>query len=95
MHLSFREKVSEASWDVSGLGLSQGEKSTYTTWNLIICNHIVTVIESRIIYVEVFRFVTPCSVVEGYRHFGEPWCLHLQGEKYDGLDVQFAGGTEK
>jgi len=28
--------------------------------------------------VDVFWFVTPCSVV-GYQHFIGPFCLHLQG----------------
>jgi hypothetical protein len=31
------------------------------------------------IQVEVFRVVTPCSVVVGYQRFGGPYCLHLQG----------------
>jgi len=29
---------------------------------------------------EVFRVVTPCSVVAWYHHFRGPWCLHLHGE---------------
>jgi hypothetical protein len=31
------------------------------------------------IQIEVFWVVTPCSVVLGYRRFGGPYCLHLQG----------------
>jgi len=30
--------------------------------------------------VEFFCVVTPCSVAIGYRRFGGPLCLHLQGE---------------
>jgi hypothetical protein len=30
--------------------------------------------------VEAFWVVTPCSVVVGYKRFGGPRCLHLQGE---------------
>jgi hypothetical protein len=30
--------------------------------------------------VDVIRVVTPCSVVLEYQRFGEPCCLHLQGE---------------
>jgi hypothetical protein len=29
--------------------------------------------------VEVFRIVTPCSVVVGYQRFRGPCCVHLQG----------------
>jgi hypothetical protein len=37
------------------------------------------------IQVEVFWVVTPCSVVVGYQCFGEPFCLHVQGEvTYEG-----------
>jgi len=28
---------------------------------------------------EVYWFVSPCSVVVGYKRFGDPCCLHLQG----------------
>jgi hypothetical protein len=31
------------------------------------------------IQVEVFWFVTPCSIVVGYQRFRGPWCLHLLG----------------
>jgi len=30
--------------------------------------------------IEVFWLVTPCSIGVGYRSFGGPYCLHLQGE---------------
>jgi len=36
--------------------------------------------EAMRIQVAVFWVVTPCSVVVGYRCFGGPCCLHLQGE---------------
>jgi hypothetical protein len=36
-----------------------------------------------VIQVEVFRFVTPCSVVVGYHHFRDPCCLHIHGEVTD------------
>jgi hypothetical protein len=32
------------------------------------------------IQVAVFWVMTPCSDVVGYRRFGGPYCLHLQGE---------------
>jgi hypothetical protein len=32
------------------------------------------------IRVEVFWVMTPCSDVVGYRRFGGPYCLYLQGE---------------
>jgi hypothetical protein len=32
------------------------------------------------IQIEVFWGVTPCSDAVGYRRFGEPCCLHLEGE---------------
>jgi len=31
-------------------------------------------------HVVVFRIATPCNVVLGYRRFGGPCCLHLQGK---------------
>jgi hypothetical protein len=31
---------------------------------------------------EVFRLVTPCSVVVGYQRFRDPCCLHLQVEVF-------------
>jgi hypothetical protein len=36
--------------------------------------------------VEVFWFVTPCSVVVGYQRFRGPCCLHLQGHNPEDLD---------
>jgi len=30
--------------------------------------------------VDVFWFMTPCSVVVGYQRLRGPWCLHLKGE---------------
>jgi len=39
-------------------------------------------IGSRVIQVEVFWVVTPCSVVAGYQRFGGPCCLHLEDEMY-------------
>jgi hypothetical protein len=30
----------------------------------------------------VFCVMTPCSVVGGYRHFGETCCLHLRGKSF-------------
>jgi hypothetical protein len=35
--------------------------------------------------VEVFRVVTPCSVVVGYQCSRDPCCLHLHGEVDDGI----------
>jgi len=32
--------------------------------------------------VEVFWVVTPCSVMVGYKRFGGPCCVHLQGESF-------------
>jgi len=31
------------------------------------------------IHIVVFWTATPCSDVIGYRHFREPYCLHLEG----------------
>jgi hypothetical protein len=40
---------------------------------------------------EVFRVVTPCSVVVGYQRFRSPFCLHLEGELagmgVNGIDI--------
>jgi hypothetical protein len=33
-----------------------------------------------IFQVEVFWFLTPCSVVVGYQRFRGPCCIHLQGD---------------
>jgi len=35
---------------------------------------------NRVFQVAVFSVVTPCTDVVGYRRFGGPCCLHLQGE---------------
>jgi len=35
---------------------------------------------AMMIRVDVFCFVTYCSVVVGYQRFGRPFCLHLRGE---------------
>jgi hypothetical protein len=32
------------------------------------------------IKVKVFGVVMPCSVLVEYQHFGEPCCVHVQGE---------------
>jgi hypothetical protein len=37
------------------------------------------------IQVEVFCYVTPCSVVVRYQRFEGPCCLHLQGEAFMNL----------
>jgi hypothetical protein len=29
----------------------------------------------------------PCNVVVGYQQFGGPFCLHLQGEAKEGMEV--------
>jgi hypothetical protein len=31
--------------------------------------------------VRIVQIVAPCSLVEGYKHFGGTYCLHLQGIK--------------
>jgi hypothetical protein len=35
---------------------------------------------SRLVQIEFFAVVTPCSVVAGCQGFGGPCCLYLQGE---------------
>jgi hypothetical protein len=35
--------------------------------------------------VQIFCIVTPCSVMIGYQHLGEPCCFHLQGGDGDGM----------
>jgi hypothetical protein len=42
--------------------------------------NIMTLQDIPVFQIEVFWLVTPCSVVVGYRRFGSPYCLHLQGE---------------
>jgi hypothetical protein len=41
------------------------------------CTCVLATLESKF---ELFCVVTPCSVAVGYRRFGGPCCLHLQGE---------------
>jgi hypothetical protein len=36
--------------------------------------------------VEVFWFVTPCTVAVGYQRFGGPCCLHLYSEDGGSMD---------
>jgi hypothetical protein len=43
------------------------------------------------IQVEVFRFLTPCSVVVGYQSFRGPRCLHLDDEDGDSVDLRNVG----
>jgi hypothetical protein len=41
--------------------------------------------------VDVFWVVTPRSLVVGYRRFGTPWYLHVQGEEWDGMVFGYVG----
>jgi hypothetical protein len=43
---------------------------------------------------EVFRVVTPCSVVLGHRRFRGPCCLRLQGEVTTGISPQHYTASE-
>jgi len=40
----------------------------------------ISIETEREIKVEVFWVVASCSVAVGYHRFGEPYCLHIQGE---------------
>jgi hypothetical protein len=37
--------------------------------------------------VEVFRVVTSSSVAEGYKRFGEPYCIHQEESSYAGCSL--------
>jgi hypothetical protein len=39
------------------------------------------------IQVEVFWFVTLCSIAVGFQYFGRPCCLHIQNEDEGSIDL--------
>jgi hypothetical protein len=34
------------------------------------------------IYIEVFWYITPCSLVDGYQRFGGTYCVHLMDRRW-------------